>query len=264
LAAKHRGPKPRPRLEGYRKALAGAPDWDAYLRRNSGLPGPRANLELAQAAAESASPARIRRWCAISPEHGSDDEYLAFCGVIGLGILAARGSKPALGRLGLFASDPRWRIREAVALGLQLVGDRDWDQLLRTARSWAAKGTLPMRAAAAALAEPRLLQPSSRVRPALAILDRITRTVARTPAGKRDDDFRVLRQGLAYAWSVLVAAEPGVGKTYMEVWMRSSDSDVRWIMLQNLRKTRLERMDRAWVARWKRVLAPGGAKGSPK
>jgi hypothetical protein len=139
LAAKHRGPKPRPRLEGYRKALAGAPDWDAYLRRNSGLPGPRANLELAQAAAESASPARIRRWCAISPEHGSDDEYLAFCGVIGLGILAARGSKPALGRLGLFASDPRWRIREAVALGLQLVGDRDWDQLLRTARSWAAK-----------------------------------------------------------------------------------------------------------------------------
>jgi hypothetical protein len=39
------------RLEEHRAALRGLPagEWDAYLAANSGLPGPRADLELARA-----------------------------------------------------------------------------------------------------------------------------------------------------------------------------------------------------------------------
>jgi hypothetical protein len=57
----------------------------------------------------------------------------------------------------------------------------------------------------------------------------------------------VLRKGLAYGWSVVVAAQPSIGKRRMERWIRSQDSDVRWIMKQNLKKNRLLRMDKAWV-----------------
>ena len=46
----------------------------AYLRENSGLPGPRANLELADAFAATASEEQVREYA------DSDDEYLSLCG----------------------------------------------------------------------------------------------------------------------------------------------------------------------------------------
>jgi hypothetical protein len=49
----------------------------------------------------------------------------------------------------------------------------------------------------------------------------------------------VLRQGLAYCWSVAVAAAPDEGRRLMERWMREDDRDVRWVMRQNLSKKRL-------------------------
>jgi hypothetical protein len=33
----------------------------------------------------------------------------------------------------------------------------------------------------------------------------------------------------------------------MEKWYGSADKDVRWVMRENLKKKRLERMDEAWV-----------------
>lgn len=42
-----------------------APDeWDSYLGAESGLPGPRGNLELLQAVADVADAERIRRYAA--------------------------------------------------------------------------------------------------------------------------------------------------------------------------------------------------------
>jgi hypothetical protein len=75
------------RLDGLRAALRALPpaDWDAYLRANSGLPGPRANLELVRAFGEEATPAQVHEAA------GSGDEYLALCGAVGLGRLLAEG-----------------------------------------------------------------------------------------------------------------------------------------------------------------------------
>lgn len=66
-------------------------------------------------------------------------------------------------------------------------------------------------------------------------------------ADRRADDYRVLRKGMAYCWSVAVAAYPEPGKVEMAAWFDSDDEDVRWVMRQNLRKKRLARMDAAWV-----------------
>jgi hypothetical protein len=35
----------------------------------------------------------------------------------------------------------------------------------------------------------------------------------------------------------------------MERWIGSTDRDVQWVMKQNLRKTRLTRLDPKWVKR---------------
>lgn len=40
------------KIEQYREILRATTDWDTYLRAESHLPGPRANLELAFAAAQ--------------------------------------------------------------------------------------------------------------------------------------------------------------------------------------------------------------------
>lgn len=68
------------------------------------------------------------------------------------------------------------------------------------------------------------------------------------------EDARVLRQGLAYCWSVAVAAAGEAGKARMERWMENPDRNVRWIMKQNLTKKRLEKMDASWVAAWREKL----------
>ena len=71
------------RADEHRRQLARLADWEPYLRRHSGLPGPRANLELAQAVADLGDLPLFERFT------GSDDEYLAVCGCIGLGRLVA-------------------------------------------------------------------------------------------------------------------------------------------------------------------------------
>jgi hypothetical protein len=137
-------------------------------------------------------------------------------------------------------------------MALQRWGDADLPALVKEMGTWA-KGTwLEQRAAAAALCEPRLLERPAITRRVLKLLDAITVNVARAAAAERKrQDYRTLRQGLGYCWSVAVAALPAEGQAAMERWLASADPDVRWIMRENLKKNRLARMDAAWVARWR-------------
>jgi hypothetical protein len=75
------------RREEHRTALRAldVARWPAYLGQHSGLPGPRANIELAQAVADEGDASTFDRLIA------TDDEYLVCCGVIGLGRLLADG-----------------------------------------------------------------------------------------------------------------------------------------------------------------------------
>ena len=238
----------------YRQTLAALADWDAYLLKESGLPGPRANLELVQAAADLGTAEQFRRWLAPGPESTPPKtalEFLPLCGVVGLGRLLAEGQLDVLPELRQHASDPRWRVREGVAMALQRWGDADMGALVNSMKAWASGAWLEQRAVAAGLCEPRLLADGRHAKAVLKRLDGITRAVAQaSPTARKGDDFKALRQGLAYCWSVAVAAAPAEGKTAMEKWLASPDPDARWIMRENLKKNRLARMDAEWVRRW--------------
>ena len=140
----------------------------------------------------------------------------------------------------------RWRIREAVATGLQLTGDQNMDLLLQEMKKWSQGNWYEKRAAAAALAEPRLLARSKHARQVLRVLDIITASMDKAD-GAKDESFKVLRQGMGYCWSVAVAALPEAGKPLMEKWLNYENKDIVWIMKENLKKKRLISMDAKWV-----------------
>ena len=82
----------------YRAALRDLPvgDWEPYLLAHSNLPGPRGNLELASAAADLGDEAQFRRWAGLGPKVAPENTpgcFLAFCGVVGLGAVMARGTR---------------------------------------------------------------------------------------------------------------------------------------------------------------------------
>jgi len=242
------------RAADYRAALRALPAaaWDAFLLRESGLPGPRANLELVQAAADEGSRPQFERWLAIDAATAPTDtrrEFLPLCGAVGLGRLVAEGQLEQLALLRRHAADARWRVREGVALALQRLGAVDLPRLLAELTAWQAGGWLERRAVVAAICEPPLLRDSHHADQVLACLDAITVAVAAAPRAERGAEFRVLRQALGYGWSVVVAAYPAEGKPRFEAWIARNDADVRWIVRENLKKSRLQRLDPGWVAR---------------
>lgn len=238
------------RTDEYRRRLRELADWDDFLLAESGLPGPRGNLELSAAVAEEGDEELFRRY---RESHGPEvaptndpREFLAFCGVRGLGKSLGEGKTDALETLRPFASDPRWRIREAVVFALQRLGGRDMDALIREMESWGRGNLLEKRAAAAALCDPGLLGEESHARQTLRLLDAITASMLDVE-DRKSDEFKAFRKGMGYCWSVAVAAMPDEGKKLMEKWLDCDDRDVLWVMKQNLKKNRLERMDPGWV-----------------
>jgi hypothetical protein len=235
--------------EHYRHILRNLDDWDEYLLQESGLPGPRGNLELAQVVADEGSLELFQRWLEHTPGKApvnSPYEFLAFCGAVGLGRLLADGEFDHLQTLRSLASDPRWRMREAVAMALQRLGEVDMERLQAEMEGWSRGTNFEQRAAAAALCEPRLLEKSSTAQSVLEILDAITASLDQVQ-DRRDEGFIALRKGMGYCWSVAVAALPEFGKPLIEKWLASRDKDVQWIMHENLKKNRLVRMDAGWV-----------------
>ncbi|HZM81775.1 MAG TPA: hypothetical protein VFC19_39140 [Candidatus Limnocylindrales bacterium] len=215
------------RRDEYRGELGrrSAGDWPEYLTKESGLPGPRANLELAQAAADVADPETLDGLIA------SGDEYLTFCGVTGLA-----DEK----RLKAHATDDRWRIREAVAMALQRLGEKDFPRLRKIVTAWAKDGDpLVQRAAVAAICEPRLLSSPQAAKVAIETCGIVTATLKDRQKG---DGRTALRKALGYGWSVAVAADPAAGLPVFQALQRNPDPDVRWIVIENSKKARLAKL----------------------
>jgi hypothetical protein len=255
--------------EYYQYELGLSDDWPAYLLEHSNLPGPRANLELMQAFVEMGSERDFIPLLDHTPETAPKDnplEFLAFCGTVGLGELVVNGMKEYLLDLRRQASDPRWRIREAVALGLQIIGKHDFPLLETICREWAGsnppglwagnglpgtlarRSLLEMRAVAAGICEPSLLADPHHAEFAIELLEGITQHFS-VVEDRKTDDFRILCSGLSYCWSVAIAALPEKGKPVFERLARSRDRDTLRVVRENLKKKRLVSMDPEWV-RW--------------
>lgn len=248
------------KVSEYREILKNLDDWESYLLNESRLPGPRANLELAEAVAEEGDYALFRRFLAygaVEAPYGSSLEFLPVCGVIGLGRVLCEGHLELLEELRSYASDSRWRMREGVSIALQRFGDHDLGRLFQEMEQWRQGNLLERRAVIATLCEPRLLKQREDAERVLNLLDRITKELLFEDQ-RKSDEFIALRKSLGYCWSVAVVAAPEMGKRLIEKWFASKNQDVRWIMKENLKKNRLKKMDSAWTERWKAELHETG------
>jgi len=237
------------KTQEYAEKLKKIENWEEYLMKESGLPGPRGNLELMQAVAETGSEELFLRLLSYTSDKApvnTPEEFLACCGTIGLGKLISEGSKKYMQLLRSLASDPRWRTREAVAMALQLYGEKHMDELIDEMKLWAKGNSYEKRAAAAALCEPRLLKAKEQVLRVLEILDGITASIADI-TDRKDEGFIALRKGMAYCWSVAIVYNKDEGKKLFERWVDSQDKDIKWIIKENLKKDRLRRLDEDWV-----------------
>jgi hypothetical protein len=173
-------------------------------------------------------------------------EFLPFCALLALGALYGNGlprprRRAALSTLIAASSDARWRVREGVAMGLQLIGERDLPALRAIVTDWLPKASyLEMRAIAAGLAHPPILGDADfalwSVHTARTILAAITRAEAKA---RKTEAWKILRQGMAYSVSVLTAHSPMEGFTLMRKSAAVRDPDMAWIISENLKKKRL-------------------------
>ena len=243
-----------------------------YLHSNSNLPGPRGNLELAEVFAEmiednfTEDSERLWRFSLQLTGISADEapvndpgEFLPFCGTCALGALGAGSSafyQEALARLRELANDPRWRIREAVAMGLQKLVEKHSQETLEELEGWIGNGDwLAMRAVAAGVAEPALLREKQTAKRALALHKRIFEQIL-SDRGRKSEQFKSLKKGLGYTLSVVISAIPEEGFAYLQqlIVSRGHEAEIRWIVKENLKKNRLTRNYPDEVASMERLL----------
>jgi hypothetical protein len=244
------------KCEAYIEKLNNMDDWDEFLLSESGLPGPRANLELIEAVAQIGSEDTFLRYLTYRQDlatTNSKEEFLAACGTVGLGRLIQEGKTEYLNTLRTLSSDSRWRIRESVAMALQMYGASNMEELINIMAEWSLGNCLEKRAVAAALCEPKLLYNQEQVVRVLKILNNITEAICRIE-DRKDEGFIALKKGMGYCWSVAIVGAPEVGKKLFEKWINNGDKDIRWIVKENLTKNRLIKMDESWVMECRRIL----------
>ncbi|MCX6502219.1 MAG: HEAT repeat domain-containing protein [Microbacterium sp.] len=171
----------------------------------------------------------------------SGDEFRMMCAAAAS---AFRGQDRAfLANAHSLASDARWRVREGVAIGLQLLGDTMPSALTSIVLMWADDpDPLVQRAAAAAICEPRLLRTPESAAVAITVCQRTTDHLRRMPIeNRRTPAVQALRQALGYCWSVAVAADPLRGLPAFHS-LDTKDAEVEWIVNQNSHKKRLTRL----------------------
>lgn len=227
---------------------------ERHLRDTSNLPGPRANLKAAAALATALANGdidwaigTIERWSEIGPDRAGGNEpgvMLPFTASQAAGALwngASLGQRQTLDAiLRRAANDPRWRVREGAALGLQRIGFADFDALRKVTDRWRPGATLlEHRAIVAGLAEPPLMNTPERAASGLDRAIAALHALLAVPAANRKNaDAQALRKALGYALSVFIAAEPA-GFARLDHIARIPDKDAAWIVRENLKKARL-------------------------
>jgi hypothetical protein len=238
-------------LAGNRRPL------EFYLREQSRLPGTRANLELVNDFSFLVA--------ALIPEHSDEvhslldylvsnenkkvagntpAEFVVLCGLVAYGACAA---VRAAWRSEVFellerqACSVCWRIREGVATAFQRLLEAAPRDSMNFLILLATQGNyLQQRAAIASFAEPSLLHSSDIAYMALDIQQIVLERLHASPAiDRKREDFRVLRQALGYTLSVVTAATPVKGFALMRECAGWRDTDINWILRENLKKKRL-------------------------
>ena len=241
-----------------------------YLVSNSNLPGPRGNLEAAEAFADAVEErakqdsealwnlcTRLTLFSPVEAPVNNPKEFLVFCGAQGIGVLGASTAlyPRGLSRLKELANDPRWRTREGVAMALQRLIRKQPERTLKQLESWIENSHwLVMRAVIAGVAEPANLKERKMAGSALELHRKVFAQILATNE-RKSNEFKTLRQTLGYSLSVVISAITSEGFEYIQQIIDSRDGDLLQITKENLRKNRLTRRFPYEVATMKRYLA---------
>ncbi|UCE08009.1 MAG: hypothetical protein JSW07_08265 [bacterium] len=226
-----------------------------YLISNSNLPGRRANLELAEAFTDliqnyfTNDPEKLFNLCLILINFYSDEapvndpkEFLPFCGAWAIGSIGSVSPtylEESLIKLKGLANDPRWRMRESVAKGIQKLILNERKKTLKHLEDWITKNNwLEMRAVVAGIAEPYLLKDEKLAKQALKFHINIFEQII-SAKKRKSENFIVLKKALGYTLSVVIYAIPKEGFEFSQRIVESNDSDILWIVKQNMKKNRL-------------------------
>ena len=229
----------------------------ATLTSHSGLPGARMNLRLVGDFAEAVGAVVLRPdppvqrledlldgWAA-EDAAGDEPEVILPCAAHAaygeVGAVRPDWWDDEIAKLRRGATDDRWRVREVVAQALQRLLDADWPRTIDALLAWAADpDPLVVRAAAAGVAEPRLVRAKPAARDAVEVQRRAVATYrSLPPERRRRDDAKALRQALGFTLSVPSAVTGDL--TLLDELASSGDRDLEWIARQNLGKSRLAR-----------------------
>jgi hypothetical protein len=232
----------------------------AAMLAESRLPGPRLNLRLLDEFAATvvdrlpstgtdpvvgAVERLLDSWAATSGSDANDPVVVLPCAaVLAYGWVGAARPEwypDEISKLVVAAADPRWRVRELVATACQRLLEADWPRTIATLLDWSADPhPLVVRAAVAAVAEPRVLDTGERWVAAMAVQRAGLARLARVPLGeRRSSHVRTLRQALGFTVSVVGAASGDFGP--MLEAAQSGDPDLRWVAAKNAEHKRLDR-----------------------
>ncbi|MFC3747155.1 hypothetical protein [Paenibacillus sp. GCM10012306] len=228
---------------------------ETVLLSESNLPGPRANLGTAAvfAAAFESSEVTSEAWnlilkwvntTAANAPTNNPGEFLPFCGLQAMGAYFDYAELPRkqiiLEKCQAAMNDDRWRMREAAAMALQRIGEREFNVIQSLFDSIAPRANpLEKRAFVATLAHPPLLKDPSHVQYALQLSEQILDEITVVEVNYAAEDYRVLSKGLEYAVSLFVERAPDAGFALLAKFAVSTDKRIQKIVKSNLGKTRL-------------------------
>jgi len=226
------------------------------LIANSNLPGKRANLELAFAMADcfgtgdlnESNWRMLAEWARIAPDDAPTNhpkEFLPFCAILSLGSsysLASQKNKAKfIDIIKNAASDPRWRIREASAMGFQRIAEKDFNVTKKLFSEWIKKATFSeKRAILVALAHPPILNNEENVAFCFQIADEVLQGLLDlNRSDEETEEYTILKKGLGFTLSVYVAYSPRKGFLFLKEWAQKGNDEIRKIIKTNLSKSRL-------------------------
>jgi hypothetical protein len=236
---------------------------EEYLLDQSNLPGKRGNIELAFSFADYIEENYIIEdklmlldYCTklISEnkkerEVVGNEEFLTFCGIVALGRIGKIDKdqrEEIIEILKTNAQDERWRVRESVAMAIQeLLMSINPMETIRRLREWTREDNyLILRAVAAGLADPRLMENSEIAKESLDLHKLIITKIAENQCKMRDEDFKVLVKGLCYTLSVVITGIEGEGFAYLGELVKDKNPVIKKIAKENLKKNRLKRLNK--------------------
>jgi len=228
---------------------------ESYIVANRNLPSPRANLELAYALSGLLDEIKKKdlaklfslfiEWGSISSKQApvnDPKEFLPFCAARAIGKIGSIEEKfrpKAVNLLRDYSKDNRWRMREAVTMGLQFLLDKYPQQMVDQFNIWIKdENFLELRAVVTAYADPALLTrkviSQNGLKTHRKVLD-----IVHASEDRKSDEFKALRKALGYTFSLIATIYTPNSFGVMKKLAATGDKDLQWIVRENMKKKRL-------------------------